>query len=63
MLWLFGGGVLFARERIHLLISILRESLRLVKVEFFLLVDLLFEFPGRGECCSLLGAIFLSGPR
>ena len=62
MLWLFSGGVIFSHDNIRQGISILRESLRLVTVEVFLSVSILFKFSRKGEPCLLLGAIFLLDP-
>ena len=45
------------------MISLLQESLSIVKVAVFLFVDLLLEFSGRGENYFFLGDIFLLGPR
>ena len=63
MRWWFVWGVLFDHGMIRQGISIPWGSLRLVRLEVFIFVDILLDFPERGVPCSLLGAIFLPGPR
>ena len=55
--------IFFARGRILRGVFILQGSLRLVRVGVLIFVDLLLDFPERGECYYFLRSVFLMDPR
>ena len=61
MEWLFGGGVLFAHGRFHLVIYILQGSLRLVMEVVWQLLDILYVLQGIYKTCYWLSTIFFMG--